>query len=90
MNEAVLAFSVANATNLRNDGFDVSLHGKLVNTGPFDAHIEFPEGITVTWSGKDIARVYLPPVCAKADEGVPNYTTSGHLKIIQHRSYTVI
>ena len=55
VNEAVLAFSVANATNLKNDGFDVSLRGKLVNTGPFDAQIEFPEGVSVTWSGKDIA-----------------------------------
>ena len=88
VNEAVLAFSVANATNLRNDGFDVSLRGKLVNTGPFDAQIEFPEGVSVTWSGKDIAKVYLPPVCAKADEGVPNYNTKGQLKIIDHKAFT--
>lgn len=85
---AKLSFSVANATKLTDDGFDVALQGQLLNTGPFDALIEFPGGLTVTWSGKDIATVHLPPVCAKADEGVPNYVTKGTLKITNQKAFT--
>ena len=50
--------------------------------------IEFPEGVSVDWNGKDIAKVYLPPVCAYANEGVPNYKTQGELKITDQSGFT--
>ena len=88
VDEATLSFSVTNITNVRNDGFDLSLQGQLLKTGPFDAQIEFPEGVTVTWQGQDIAQIQLPPICAQADIGVPNLRTNGKLKITNQGGFT--
>ena len=88
VDQAQLTFKAATASRLTNDGFHVALDGSLVNTGPFDAVIEFPEGVSVDWNGKDIAKVYLPPVCAYANEGVPNYKTQGELKITDQSGFT--
>ncbi|WFD44515.1 hypothetical protein MPSI1_003183 [Malassezia psittaci] len=88
VNQATLSFSMTNITNVRNDGFDLSLQGKLLGTGPFDAQIEFPEGVEVTWQGKKIATIQLPPICAAANAGVPNLRTSGTLKITSQSGFT--
>ncbi|KAJ1032418.1 hypothetical protein NDA16_000444 [Ustilago loliicola] len=81
VDQAVLRVNIANITSVTNTGFDVSLSGSLTNTGPFDAFIEFTEPLTVTWQGRNIAKLSLPPICAFANEGVPNLVTSGHLTI---------
>ena len=88
VDQATLAFSMVNITNVRDDGFDLSLQGQLLNTGPFDAQIEFPKGVKVTWEGKDIAEISLPPICARANEGVPNLRTNGKLKITSESGFT--
>ena len=62
--------------------------GSLTGTGPFDAQITFVEPVTVTWQGNDIATIALPPVCASANEGVPNYQTSGRLTITDQDQFT--
>ena len=85
---AQLSFSMGNLTKVTNDGFDVALHGQLLNAGPFDAQLEFPGGVNVNWQGNDIAKLYLPPVCSAANEGVPNYNTKGHLKITDKGKFT--
>ncbi|KAK0522484.1 hypothetical protein OC834_006266 [Tilletia horrida] len=76
-----LSFSLANATNLTDEGFDVSLQGSVTDSGPFDAFIEFIDPLTVIWQGTPIATIALPGICAKANEGVPNYQSQGTLKI---------
>ncbi|KAJ7497141.1 hypothetical protein FB451DRAFT_1457944 [Mycena latifolia] len=85
---AVLAFNEANITNISDDGFDLSLHGSLTNVGPLDALIAFPEPLSVVWQGENIAQIALPPVCAAANTGVPDYTTSARLTITDSAKFT--
>lgn len=81
VDQAVLFFNRANATNLVDTGFDVALEGFLTVTAPADAYISFPDGIIVDWMGDSIANIALPPICSAASVGVPNYITQGHLTI---------
>jgi hypothetical protein len=83
-----LTFSAANITNLANDGFDLALQGALTNIGPLDAAISFPGGVTVAWQGSDIATIALPDLCAAANDGIPNLTTSAHLTITNEDAFT--
>ncbi|KAH7915074.1 hypothetical protein BJ138DRAFT_1122997 [Hygrophoropsis aurantiaca] len=88
VNGAQLAFTEANITNISNDGFDLSLQGSLTNVGPLDALIEFVEPVIVTWQGQDIATISLPPVCAAANTGVPDYQAQGTLVITNQEQFT--
>ncbi|EIW82896.1 hypothetical protein CONPUDRAFT_101346 [Coniophora puteana RWD-64-598 SS2] len=88
VNQAQLSFQTANITNLSNEGFDLALKGSLTNTGPLDAQIIFTEPVAVNWQGHDIATISLPPVCAAADSGVPDYETSGTLRITDLDQFT--
>ncbi|KAA1471743.1 hypothetical protein DENSPDRAFT_133322 [Dentipellis sp. KUC8613] len=88
VNQAVLSFSAANITNLANDGFDLALRGSLTNTGPLDAEITFVEPVTVNWNGNDIAQITLPPICASANAGLPDYQTNAHLTITDQDQFT--
>ncbi|THV03542.1 hypothetical protein K435DRAFT_962414 [Dendrothele bispora CBS 962.96] len=88
VDQSELKFDSANITNISNDGFDLALHGSLTNTGPLDANIEFTEPVVVTWQGNNIASIELPPVCAAADDGVPNYSTNAHLTITDIDQFT--
>lgn len=85
---SVLAFTEVNITNITNDGFDISLKGSLTNVGPLDALIEFTEPLNVAWQGRQIGQISLPPVCAAANDGVPNYETKGHLIITHQDDFT--
>ncbi|WFD26547.1 hypothetical protein MNAN1_001530 [Malassezia nana] len=88
VNQATLSFKVANVSKVTDNGFHLNLQGALLGTGPFDAQIEFPEGVSVRWQGKDIAKVQLPPIRAVATEGVPNLVTSGELTITNQGEFT--
>ncbi|KAJ1033702.1 hypothetical protein NDA13_001683 [Ustilago tritici] len=88
VDQAVLRVNIANITRVTNTGFDLSLSGSLTGTGPFDALIEFTEPLTVTWQGRNIAKLSLPPICAFANEGVPNLVTSGRLTITNLGGFT--
>ncbi|KAL0956087.1 hypothetical protein HGRIS_002255 [Hohenbuehelia grisea] len=83
-----LQFNEANITNVSNDGFDLSLRGSLTDAGPLDALISFVEPVTVTWQGHDIAKIDLPPVCAAANDGVPDYQTKARLTITDNAQFT--
>ncbi|TFY72142.1 hypothetical protein EVG20_g865 [Dentipellis fragilis] len=88
VNQAVLSFNAANITNLANDGFDLALRGSLTNTGPLDAEITFVEPVNVNWNGNDIAQIALPPICASANAGLPDYQTNAHLTITDQDQFT--
>ncbi|KAF8557967.1 hypothetical protein OG21DRAFT_1504634 [Imleria badia] len=88
VNGAVLAFTEANITNISNNGFDLALQGSMTNVGPLDALIEFVDPVTVNWQGNDIATISLPPVCAAANTGVPNYAAQGKLIITDQTQFT--
>lgn len=83
-----LKFSTANITNISDDGFDLGLVGSLTGTGPLDALITFVEPVDVAWQGRKIATIDLPPVCAAANTGVPEYRTSGKLSITDQAAFT--
>ncbi|KAI0035854.1 hypothetical protein K488DRAFT_76325 [Vararia minispora EC-137] len=83
-----LTFSAANITNLSDGGFDLSLEGALTNIGPLDASISFPEPVTVTWQGSNIAQIALPDLCAAANTGIPNLKTNAHLTITDEAAFT--
>ncbi|KAF8135624.1 hypothetical protein EV363DRAFT_1429344 [Boletus edulis] len=88
VNGAVLAFTEANITNISNNGFDLALRGSMTNIGPLDSLIEFVDPVTVNWQGNDIATISLPPVCAAANTGVPNYAAQGTLVITDQTKFT--
>jgi hypothetical protein len=52
-----------------------------------DAYIQFPEGVTVTYDGMDIATIALPPICAFADSGVPELRSDATLTITDQAGY---
>ncbi|KAI0370690.1 hypothetical protein BV20DRAFT_966193 [Pilatotrama ljubarskyi] len=88
VDQANLTFNAANITNISDDGFDLSLKGALTGTGPLDAEITFVEPVTVTWEGHNIASIALPPVCAGANAGVPDYETNARLTITDSEKFT--
>ncbi|KAH7926942.1 hypothetical protein BV22DRAFT_1007914 [Leucogyrophana mollusca] len=88
VNGAQLTFTEANITNISDEGFDLSLQGSLTNVGPLDALIEFVEPVVVAWQGNNIATISLPPVCAAANSGVPNYQAQGKLAITDSNQFT--
>ena len=38
------------------------LKGSITNAGPFDAEIRFNDGLTISWSGKPLGKIAMPPV----------------------------
>ncbi|KAI0773181.1 hypothetical protein BD413DRAFT_603560 [Trametes elegans] len=88
VDQANLTFNAANITNISDEGFDLALKGVLTGTGPLDAEIAFVEPVTVTWNGNNIASISLPPVCAGANGGVPDYQTSARLTITDSDRFT--
>ncbi|KAI8977823.1 hypothetical protein BD414DRAFT_466746 [Trametes punicea] len=88
VDQANLTFSAANITSISDDGFDLSLKGALTGTGPLDAQITFTEPVKVNWNGNDIATISLPPVCAAANSGVPDYETNARLTITDSAKFT--
>lgn len=87
VNQSILTVSQANATNLTNDGFTVSLLGSLTVSTPADAYIEFPDGINISFQEKDIAILMLKPLCTSAPDGIPVLAQTGQLKITDEAAF---
>lgn len=85
---SVLAFSSGLVTQVTDKGFTATLKGSLLNAGPFDALIEFPQGVQVIWQGSHIADIALPPICSSGGVGVPNLETTGVLTISDLKRFT--
>ena len=77
-------------SGITDTGFALSLQGSLLGTGPLDAYITFPQPLTVTYAGYNIATISLPPICAAANSGVPNLHTNGQLTITDQTGYVNI
>ncbi|GAA6057282.1 hypothetical protein JCM3770_004534 [Rhodotorula araucariae] len=84
----VLAFTSGQVSNITNSGFSVALEGSLTNAGPFDALIEFPEGLEVFYEDQHIADLALPPICSSGGSGVPNLSTTAVLTIRDKGRFT--
>ncbi|KAH7875192.1 uncharacterized protein C8R40DRAFT_1170817 [Lentinula edodes] len=61
VDNAELSFNQANISDISDEGFSLTLKGSLTNTGPLDASITFTEPLEVTWEGRQIATISLPP-----------------------------
>lgn len=85
---AQLSFSAGMVTNVTDHGFTVALKGSLLNVGPFDALIEFPQGVNVIWQGNQIATIALPPICSSGGSGVLTLETTGILAITDQNRFT--
>lgn len=42
--------------------FTTGLAGSITNSGPFDATIAFPAGLTVAWNGSPLGQIAMPNV----------------------------
>ncbi|GAA6063179.1 hypothetical protein JCM10212_003114 [Sporobolomyces blumeae] len=85
---AELSFSGGQVSGITNSGFTVALTGSLLNAGPFDASIEFPEPLEVYYKGNHIANIALPAICSSGGSGVPNLQTTGVLTITDKGRFT--
>lgn len=83
-----LTFTTGQVTDLTNSGFKVALTGSLLNAGPFDALIEFPQGVQVIYKGNHIADLALPSICSSGGSGVPNLQTTATLTITDKGRFT--
>lgn len=54
----------------------------------FDALISFPDGVSVTWMGRKIATIALPPICSTGGIGVIDLETSSVLTIFDQAAFT--
>ena len=88
VDQAGLAFSQANATQLTDQGFMASLRGSLATNAPANALIEFTEPVQIAWQGRNIAEISLPPICTIPGVGVPDLETTGQLKINNLAAFT--
>ncbi|KAJ3340370.1 hypothetical protein HDU93_007095 [Gonapodya sp. JEL0774] len=64
-----LTFESVVITNAQNDQFTLRTLGKIKDTGPFSARITFPENITVSYKGKNIAQIPMSPLDASPGSG---------------------
>ncbi|UZJ54482.1 hypothetical protein CBS101457_003802 [Exobasidium rhododendri] len=87
VDQSALKVNLANATNLVDTGFDVSISGSLLTKTPADAYIEFPDGVTVQYRGVDIATLTLSPLCVLVPDGIPSLASTGHLKILEEQAF---
>jgi hypothetical protein len=88
VDEAALAFSSGFVNNVTDHGFTVALKGSLLNAGPFDASIEFPQGLDVVFENNKIATLNLPPICTAGGAGVPDLETTAILSISDQGRFT--
>lgn len=53
----------------QQQSFQTALQGTITDTGPFDATLEFAEGLNVTWNGRLLGKLAMPNVSFVADVG---------------------
>ncbi|KAI8375941.1 uncharacterized protein BYT42DRAFT_645619 [Radiomyces spectabilis] len=77
---AQLAFETIVLSAPTNENFKVQMTGSITKTGPMDAAISFPQPLTVAWQGKELGKVTMPTIQAKADAGA-QFNVSGDFTI---------
>ncbi|KAF9975258.1 hypothetical protein BGZ73_001149 [Actinomortierella ambigua] len=66
---SILEFSAIQIINPTETSFQNDIVGSIKNAGPLDALITFPNPVTISYSGKTLGGMQMPPVQAKADIG---------------------
>lgn len=49
--------------------FKAALQGTLTNAGPFDGVVSFPQGLTIFWEGRELAKAAFPDLSLEGDVG---------------------
>ncbi|KAG0240246.1 hypothetical protein BGW41_007085 [Actinomortierella wolfii] len=66
---SILEFTAIQIINPTETSFQNDIVGSIKNTGPLDAVINFPNPVTISYAGKTLGGMQMPPVQAKADVG---------------------
>lgn len=66
---ATLTVSTVIIQDPQETSFDTVLTGAIRNSGPFDAVITFPQGLTVAWNGQPLGQIAMPQVALEAEVG---------------------
>ncbi|KAF8984175.1 hypothetical protein BGZ46_008689 [Entomortierella lignicola] len=67
--QSVLAFDAIKILSPSEASFQTDIVGAITNTGPLDAQIQFPEAVTISFSGKVLGSLVMPSVNASAGKG---------------------
>ncbi|CAG8502640.1 14080_t:CDS:2 [Funneliformis caledonium] len=81
-----LAFSSVNLTQLSEDDFMMSVSGEVTNTGPLQATIEVPGGVTVTWESLVIGQLPLDTIIAQPFVGA-KIASSQKFKVLNKTAF---
>ncbi|KEI38050.1 uncharacterized protein L969DRAFT_18838 [Mixia osmundae IAM 14324] len=66
---SVLAVDTVTITDPLLNSFGTGLTGSITQSGPFDAVISFPQGLTVAWNGAPLGQIAMPDVSLVGDVG---------------------
>lgn len=66
---AVLALDRVTILDPQNESFNTALQGSITQAGPFDAVIQFTQGLTVDWQGQALGQIAFPNVSLAGDVG---------------------
>ena len=66
---SVLGITGVTISDPTNNAFRTGLQGSITNAGPFDAVIQFPNGLTVAWDGQPLGQIAMPDVSLVGDIG---------------------
>ncbi|KAF9398746.1 hypothetical protein BGZ76_008054, partial [Entomortierella beljakovae] len=69
VDQATLAFDSVKINDPAETSFLTDVIGAIGNTGPLDAKIQFPQGVTISYSGKAFGSMAMPTVDAVAGKG---------------------
>ncbi|KAF9358036.1 hypothetical protein BGX26_002620 [Mortierella sp. AD094] len=67
--QSALAFDSIKILSPSETSFQTDIVGAITNTGPLDAQIQFPNAVTISYSGKVLGSMAMPTVNAAAGRG---------------------
>lgn len=66
---SILAIDSILITNPQLNNFGTHLVGSITQAGPFDATINFPQGLIVYWNGAPLGQIAMPDIALVGDVG---------------------
>ncbi|CAO1639236.1 unnamed protein product [Sympodiomycopsis kandeliae] len=69
VDNAVLNIDRVTILSPQQNSFQVALQGTITNSGPFDAVISFPQGLSISWQGRLLVQTSFPDVQLAGDTG---------------------
>lgn len=69
VDSAILNIDRVTILEPQQNSFQTALQGTIQNTGPFDATVNFNNGLNVTWNGRLLGQLAMPNIAFVADVG---------------------